>query len=609
MSDEHQTSRKRQKKPEQWKSNSTKKKRNSGEAYISRKTNQEVPARTIGPPCTSKCQKHCFDKLGAEKIETIFKSFWENGNYDLQNVYLSKCLEWDDPAHSDITNRPSRKLRTIRYSVYDNGEKVNVCRQAFLSIHGLGEKRVRTVLAKETPSGIVKVDKRGKKPPGNKMKGDRRQLVKDHIESLATVSSHYSRAKSPFRKYMPPGSSISGCYEAYQEWLHKYHSGETPVLESYYHHVFVNDYNIGVEPPTVDECNTCAKHKLEIAQLKKSEPTSPRIRILEADQNAHLLRQKVAQQMMEGYKGNTDESIEVICVDLQQALPTPKLTCNSQYYKRKMWTYNLGIHNIKNGKATMYVWDETIAKRGSCEIASFLTHYLENFVSDQVNTVIIFSDNCGGQNKNLNIVLSHLRFIHSSRFETIKHIFLIPGHSEMGCDRDFGQIKLKTKDVEVFSKKHYIHFIEKTRRKNKFHVVEVKQEMVKDIDVLQTMVTKNKLTGAKFKEGKIFEFSKEYKVGFKIQQFYNTNLPKEVQLQKGKNRTYNQTLFNLASTELPQKYTAPLKLTEEKQKDLQDLLPFVPLPYKSELEEALRGEQENLEIPEVNDDDDNIDYD
>ena len=44
-------------------------------------------------------------------------------------------------------------------------------------------------------------------------------LVKQHIESTATVSSHYSHVKSPFRKYMPPFVSIKDAYNAYKEWL------------------------------------------------------------------------------------------------------------------------------------------------------------------------------------------------------------------------------------------------------------------------------------------------------------------------------------------------------------------------------------------------------
>jgi hypothetical protein len=122
---------------------------------------------------------------------------------------------------------------------------------------------------------------------------------------------------------------------------------------------------------------------------------------------------------MKSYTGNTDDSLEVIAVDLQEALPTLKLTCNAQYYKQKMWTYNFCVHNVKTGASTMYIWDEIIGKHGSCEIASFISHYLQNFVDEKVKSLIIFNDNCAGRNKNLNVVLSYFILIHKGWFETM----------------------------------------------------------------------------------------------------------------------------------------------------------------------------------------------
>jgi hypothetical protein len=52
-------------------------------------------------------------------------------------------------------------------------------------------------------------------------------------------------------------------------------SNEVPVKEDYYLFVFVNEYDIGMEPPSVDDCNICTK-------LRNS-----RKRIL-SDQNFHF---------------------------------------------------------------------------------------------------------------------------------------------------------------------------------------------------------------------------------------------------------------------------------------------------------------------------------
>ena len=112
----------------------------------------------------------------------------------------------------------------------------------------------------------------------------------------------------------------------------------------------------------------------------------------------------------------------------------------------------------------MYLWNETIAKRGSIEIASCLIHYFDHFLQDEVKTLKMFSDNCGGQNKNINIVLTCLKQIHEGRFNYIEHNFMEPGHSYLPCDRDFGHIELKIRGLEVYSHPHYSDLIKDTRR-------------------------------------------------------------------------------------------------------------------------------------------------
>ena len=86
------------------------------------------------------------------------------------------------------------------------------------------------------------------------------------------------------------------------------------------------------------------------------DPVSTELPFLERDLKLHLKKQQAAQGMMKSYTGITDDSLEVIAVDLQQALPTPKLTCNAQYYKRKMWTYNFCFTALKQEHPPCIFW-------------------------------------------------------------------------------------------------------------------------------------------------------------------------------------------------------------------------------------------------------------
>ena len=71
---------------------------------------------------------------------------------------------------------------------------------------------------------------------------------------------------------------MKGAFHAYVEWLKEKYSSEVPVKEDYYRHFFVNKYNIGIEPPSVDDCNICVKLNFKIEELKKTDPDPSRIK-------------------------------------------------------------------------------------------------------------------------------------------------------------------------------------------------------------------------------------------------------------------------------------------------------------------------------------------
>lgn len=207
-------------------------------------------------------------------------------------------------------------------------------------------------------------------------------------------------------------------------------------------------YNIGIEPPRSDTCTFCDESQVNIKKAKNDQDEET-ARNLEIQLKFHVASSKAAHVIMKVYNKDRDGSLVAIAMDLQQQLATPRLSTSVQFYKHKLWTFNFGIHNLKTGEAHFYVWNESRGKRGSNEVARCLRHYLDNYVGEQVKNVVIFSDNCGGQNKNTNIVLSYLRLIHSGRFNHIEHYFLVSGHSYLPCDRDFGYLegKLKGKDL------------------------------------------------------------------------------------------------------------------------------------------------------------------
>jgi hypothetical protein len=51
----------------------------------------------------------------------------------------------------------------------------------------------------------------------------------------------------------------------------------------------------------------------------------------------------------------------ILTMDLQQALPTPKISCGPAFYKCKVLTYNFNIYDCVSDQGYMFMWDETTA--------------------------------------------------------------------------------------------------------------------------------------------------------------------------------------------------------------------------------------------------------
>ena len=569
---------KRKAQKETWKKNVLKNKRVSGEEYVSRATNKVVPARRVGEPCT--CPKACFVLLGEEAVQQIFTHYWRIADHDSQTAYLSKMVT-SKPTSSPQAGNSRRKF-TREYTVMADGTRTVVCKKAFLSIHNICEKRVSYMLKMMGETGVAPVDRRGKKTPHNKTPDDVMQLVDEHILSLPTCTSHYSRAKSRNKVYLPPGYSHSRCYDRFKAWCdQKGVPDDKQIALDGYSRRFAT-FNIGANPPTVDSCSWCDKNdaELAVAMVNQDEYLQRKLRHARA---LHDAKSNVAQSIMKTFEGDVNEDRFALAMDLQQTLATPRLATNVAFYKRKMWTYDFCVHDLTS-KITpaLYVWNETVAKRGSCEIGSCLIHYIETVIPEYVKHLVIFSDNCGGQNKNLNLCLLFLRFVHSGRFHTIKHFFLMPGHSQMSCDRDFGNLENYFKGRDIYTTDHYVQLMSEARQGRPFNVVKMSSEQFLDLQPLQSKLTKTQVAKAKFKEGRMFKFSAEFKQGMAIWQSYSDEIetPTQVRLQKGRRETYDPATFDLTSVSLPVKYPEGVQLSLEKLADLNHLLAFVPLGYK-----------------------------
>ena len=615
------TSRRRLRNPETWAQNVAKKKRNTGQAYVSRANKQEVRARAVGAPCSD----GCFNKLTRPVIDILFKEFWEIGSFDLQNAFLQKQVRAKEVKRRrkgrDPTTPPRARRGNYEYVVTHNGVDTVVCAQGFRSIYDLSRRRIETALKKVGESSTPTQDKRGKHPQARTITGVTKDRVNEHINNFPTVTSHYTRAKSPHRRYMDATLSIEKLYRMYLTWMGDEHPEEKKVTASFYRKVFTEEFNISFKPPMTDTCNRCDELK---AVIKRAEEDQDEEGKSEAEQalRAHMEVADEGQRAMKDYAKNQDDDVRVICIDLQQTLPMPRSSTNVAYYKRKMWCYNFCIHDIKKNVSKFYVWDEVSGGRGSVEIVSCLRKWLlEEYDREEFGHLVIFSDNCGGQNKNINMVLHHLREVHSGRFTIVEHIFLVPGHSFMACDRAFGNIEKQIRLTgDVYDFKGYVHCIANAVHST-FEVVHMKREDFVDIDLMKKYVVqrKVKVDQVRFKDARKLVCSHRYREGYFIGMQYSDNAPLEtVRLMPGR-ANYAPSKFNLSKVELPPKYPKVHRLKKDKIRDLRILTSFMSqqnsaylLGIIEEQEQVFQGQPEDSSDEYADEealDNDLLDYD
>ena len=608
--------RKRVRNHDQWRQSIAKQKRARGEAYVSRDTNKLVEAREIGPPCS--CPKKCFDVVGEENIQRLFKEYYSLGDRDAQSHYIHKCVSAVETKRKRTPKDvESRRKNTRVHSVFIENKSVQVCKQAFVSIHGITEGRVRCVLERAAASGsnILPDDQRGRQPSKNKTSDEARDFVVNFINALPTCSSHYSRAKSPNRVYMPPNSSRASIYKSYCKHIEEEDVPNLKVSNFIFQNIF-REFNIGIEPLRTDTCNYCDEFKIKMRRLVKGRDDDE-IANLKAQRVPHIANAQLARKFLKTFKKDTSPAFAVVSMDLQQTLPTPRLSSGAQYYKRKLWTYNFCVHDAKSNKAYLYVWNEVQGKRGSAEVCSCLDHFVHNYLGPEVQKLAIFSDNCGGQNKNKNIVLTYLRWVHAGKFNKVEHHFMEPGHSHLSCDGDFGNLEQKFKVNDVYTTPHYIQLMEECRSdSNPFTIIPMGPNTFYDFGVLENHVSKAGLKGCGFKNAKRFLVNADNKKGIKVCSSFGDYFvkPVDVKFQKGRGKSYDPG-FNLSNVQLPLKYPSGVKIKSKKIDDLKDLVRFIPeshIGFYNDLFASqarlpqVEGEEEEEDHPD--DEDEFLDY-
>lgn len=273
---------------------------------------------------------------------------------------------------------------------------------------------------------------------------------------------------------------------------------ETILPEWKFRDIFNTEFNLSFHRPKIDTCRKCDSFNAEIAadtpaelhiQIKTMKENH--LHIVEKTKNDRKDRISQARTFLENKE-------EVLVFDLQRALEIPSISTSEAYYKRQMWCYNLCIYDEVREKAYMYVWDESVGSRGSQEIGSCLYKHFLKYISHDTKRIILYSDSCGGQNRNIKITMMLKHFLANvwkhKCLEAIEQIFYVSGHSYNSCDRSFALIEKQRKMTEnVLVPQHWFNIISQAKKKKpKFVVVNMTRNDFYSAEELVALISNRK---------------------------------------------------------------------------------------------------------------------
>lgn len=572
IENQERRSRKRTRNPESWKDNKAKKLRNCGKSYQSR-SKKTVPARCMKPVCS--CRLKCFDNITENSRLSIFENFWRLGNIDLQRSFIRACMVEVKPKYKYTNSAKPRQPNNYFFFTID-GSKIRVCKTYFLNTLSISDRQIRTVKAKTNDLGFVGPDERGKHDKKKTVDPLLKQQIKDHINSIPRIESHYLRAVTGDKEYISDGKTIADlCIDFNNGQKQK----NLPEAEYWlYLHIFNYDFNIGFYQPKKDRCELCVAYQLALPETKEQ---------LQLKYENHLTEKNLCrQEKLNDRKQVTERNICAV-YDLQSVMlcPSPKYF----YYTSKLNCLDFTITELNKkdlvncssyNNVFCYFWDETQGQRGANEISSCVFDYIKNvcqrYPGEKLD-ITFYSDNCVGQNKN-KIMTSMYSYAVSQfpNLNSITHKYFIKGHTQNEADNVHSLIEKQIKQHErsgpIYIPQQFVPLIISSRKTgNPFKVKEISYDFFLNLKLLQEQwgynynentdknnVVWNDIKVLKFTRDDPFIFN--YKTSYTQSDYCAINM-----------RNKRKKMMDITEIEIKPVYSESLKLKTKKANDLKDL--------------------------------------
>lgn len=150
--------------------------------------------------------------------------------------------------------------------------------------------------------------------------------------------------------------------------------------------------------PQVNSCCTCEelKVKLHSSNLCDSAKLCAEAELCSHKRNSQNL---CALVMFDSTDWKNDDITLFTAFDFMQNTNLSQISVQNIFYLCQMTISIFSIHNLKDNTVMFYIYHEGMACKELNKVCSFLHNYLMQ-VPPIIKNIHLYSENCGGQNKN-----------------------------------------------------------------------------------------------------------------------------------------------------------------------------------------------------------------
>ncbi|KAK6177541.1 hypothetical protein SNE40_015624 [Patella caerulea] len=551
--------------PSKWQRNKNKKLRMEGKPYkgIAKVDGRkwfcaEREERILGARnCSRKCEKSrkCGLITDNSRVE-IFKSFWHNMDWSEKKIYVTNLVDQCNTLTTVGEN--SRRKFTFRYFLKNGHQRLPVCKNLFLSTLGIGEYTVYEWLKSINEHGVPveECDKQQKTPKVSLQNSYARQF----LTQLPKMPSHYCRATTTKQYLEPLFTSFSELHRVYLQDCEV--QGKLAVSRKVLIKLF-DEMNLSLFHPKKDQCDICVGHGTG--------------NVTDGDFAVHVDRKTKArnEKVRDKERAIENSKIKVSTMDLQSVLICPSIQASAVYYKTKLACHNFTTHNLATRDVHCYFWHEGEGGLSSHNFATCIQHYIETLIEPGIEEIILFSDGCGYQNRNVS-VSNALLYTAVKNGITIIQKYLEKGHTQMEVDSVHSTLERKFRKVPIYSPSNYVELIKQARPCQPYVVKYLTHTFFRDFSSLKyydTIRPGNRVGDPCVHELRVLKYLPSGVIQFKL------NFDDEYKDLPRRRNSATGPSFNMEI--IPPAYNNPPPIKKSKYDHLQQLKAVIPIDYHS----------------------------